>query len=60
MRRPETLEAGSNLIAGCRPEAILRAVKTVLSQGSDWEAPVEYMVQKVSRKVIKILVGGGA
>lgn len=58
--RPETLESGSNLIAGCEPEAILRAVKTVLSQGWDWEPPSEYLVQNVSRKVVKILLGGGA
>lgn len=58
--RPETLEVGSNLIAGCEPEAILRAVKTVLNQGWDWEPPSEYLVQNVSRKVVKILMGGGA
>jgi UDP-N-acetylglucosamine 2-epimerase (non-hydrolysing) len=57
--RPETLESGSNLIAGCEPVAISRAVKTVLSQGWDWEPPLEYMVQNVSRKVVKILLGGG-
>jgi len=55
--RPETLEAGSNLIAGCEPETILRAVKTVLSQGADWDPPVEYTIQRVSRKIAKILVG---
>lgn len=58
--RPETLEAGSNLIAGCEPAVISRAVKTVLSQGWDWEPPPEYMVQNVSRKIVKILLGGGA
>ncbi|HWQ42965.1 MAG TPA: UDP-N-acetylglucosamine 2-epimerase (non-hydrolyzing) [Desulfosporosinus sp.] len=56
--RPETLESGSNLIAGCEPEAILQAVKTVLSQGWDWDPPSEYMVQNVSRKVVKIILGG--
>jgi len=56
--RPETLEAGSNLIAGCEPAAISRAVKTVLSQGWDWEPPLEYIVPNVSRKVVKILLGG--
>lgn len=56
--RPETLEAGSNLIAGCEPAAISRAVKTVLSQGWDWEPPPEYMIQNVSRKVVKIIMGG--
>jgi UDP-N-acetylglucosamine 2-epimerase (non-hydrolysing) len=57
--RPETLEAGSNQLAGCEPEAIVRAVKTVLSQDSDWEPPPEYLVPKVSRKVVKIVLGGG-
>lgn len=55
--RPETLEAGSNLISGCEPENILRTVNTVLSQGWDWEPPVEYRNQNVSRKVVKILMG---
>ncbi|WP_298200959.1 UDP-N-acetylglucosamine 2-epimerase (non-hydrolyzing) [Desulfosporosinus sp.] len=55
--RPETLESGSNLIAGCEPEAISRAVKIVISQGIDWEPPPEYMEQNVSRKVLKILLG---
>lgn len=56
--RPETLESGSNLLAGCDPEAILRAVKTVLSQGWDWEPPPEYLVKNVSRKVLKLLLSG--
>jgi len=56
--RPETIEAGSNLISGCEPAVISRAVKTVLIQGCNWEPPPEYMVQNVSRKVLKILLGG--
>lgn len=56
--RPETLEAGSNLISGCEPDAILHAVKMALSLGWDWEPPPEYMVQNVSRKVVKILLSG--
>jgi len=55
--RPETLEAGSNLIAGCDPSAILRAVQTVLHQGRNWDPPPEYLVANVSRKVLKILLG---
>lgn len=58
--RPETLESGSNIIAGCEPIAISLAIKTVLNQGSDWEPPLEYRVQNVSRKVIKILLGVGS
>lgn len=55
--RPETLEAGSNLLAGCEPAAILRAVKTVLHLGRNWEPPPEYLVPNVSWKVLKILLG---
>ncbi|GBG57016.1 UDP-N-acetyl glucosamine 2-epimerase [Sporomusaceae bacterium FL31] len=55
--RPETLEAGSNMLAGCDPSAILRAVQTVLHQGRSWNSPPEYLVNNVSQKVIKILLG---
>lgn len=55
--RPETLEAGSNQLAGCDPAAILRAVQTVLHQGRNWEPPPEYLVANVSQKVLKILLG---
>lgn len=63
--RPETLEAGSNLLAGCEPESILRAVRTVVqakqAKGtfrlpSDWDPPPEYLVRNVSGKVAKILL----
>lgn len=56
--RPETLEAGSNLIAGCEPKNILRAVKTVLNLGCKWEPPIEYKEQNVSGKVLKIILAG--
>ncbi|WP_088228053.1 UDP-N-acetylglucosamine 2-epimerase (non-hydrolyzing) [Desulfosporosinus sp. FKB] len=55
--RPETVESGSNLISGCEPESVLRAVKTVLSLAADWEPPAEYKEENVSRKVVKILFG---
>ena len=35
--RPETLECGSNMLAGCEPEALLRCVETVLAQGRSWQ-----------------------
>lgn len=54
--RPETLESGSNLIAGCEPETILQAVKTVVNQRWDWEPPPEYLVRSVSLKIIKLLL----
>jgi len=55
--RPETLEAGSNIIAGCEPCSVLRAVETVLGHNSDWAPPPEYLAGNVSHKVTKILLG---
>lgn len=55
--RPETVEAGSSIIAGCDPETILNAVKTVLSQGKEWDIPSEYRRLNVSNTVLKILLG---
>jgi len=37
--RPETLEAGSNILAGAEPEAILEKVEIMLSRKRDWPNP---------------------
>jgi len=55
--RPETLECGSNMLAGVEPDAIMRCVKTVLSQSHDWQPPAEYLEPNVSSTVAKILLG---
>ena len=55
--RPETVEAGSNIIAGSDPDNILSSVKIVLNNGTDWQPPQEYMANNVTRTVIKILTG---
>lgn len=55
--RPETVESGSSILAGCEPEAILRAVQTALKLGGLWEAPVEYRKKQVSTTVAKIITG---
>lgn len=57
--RPETLEAGSNLLSGCEPQDILNAVRTVLCLPKGWEPPAEYLVRNVSNAVVKIVVGKG-
>ncbi|MDI6813493.1 MAG: UDP-N-acetylglucosamine 2-epimerase (non-hydrolyzing) [Desulfitobacteriaceae bacterium] len=54
--RPETVEAGSNIIAGSAPAAIVNAVQTVLSLGCDWQPPPEYLVPDVSGKIVRILL----
>ena len=55
--RPETIEAGSNMLTGCEPHSILNAVKTVTNQPYDWTPPYEYTVRNVSGTVVKIILG---
>ena len=54
--RPETIEAGSNFIAGCEPESVLLAVKAVLEQSYPWSPPEEYLLRNVSSTVVKIML----
>jgi UDP-N-acetylglucosamine 2-epimerase (non-hydrolysing) len=55
--RPETIECGSNILAGADPQRMLDAVKLVLETGTDWIVPPEYEVSNVSRTVAKIILG---
>jgi UDP-N-acetylglucosamine 2-epimerase (non-hydrolysing) len=55
--RPETIECGSNILSGADTETILRCVRVVLSQKSQWTAPREYLEEHVSDTVVKILLG---
>jgi UDP-N-acetylglucosamine 2-epimerase (non-hydrolysing) len=55
--RPETVEAGTNVLAGSTREDVLRALTVALESGSDWSAPPEYVTPHVSRTVVKILAG---
>jgi UDP-N-acetylglucosamine 2-epimerase (non-hydrolysing) len=55
--RPETIDAGSNIITGADPESILNCVKAVLSFPNVWAAPPEYIKKNVSATVAKIVLG---
>lgn len=55
--RPETVECGSNLLSGVRPERVAAAVKAVLAAPPAWKAPPEYLVPNVSDTVARVLVG---
>ena len=55
--RPETIEAGSNILSGAETESILRAVELALSQPANWTAPKEYLAENVSQTVSKIVLG---
>ncbi|MEP6850437.1 MAG: UDP-N-acetylglucosamine 2-epimerase, partial [Acidobacteriota bacterium] len=55
--RPETIEAGSNIISGADTSSILGALELALSQPSEWIPPREYLVTNVSQTVSKIVLG---
>jgi UDP-N-acetylglucosamine 2-epimerase (non-hydrolysing) len=55
--RPETVEAGSNMLSGAEPGHIALAVRTVLAASRDWRPPVEYTAAGVSSTVAKIVLG---
>ena len=55
--RPETIECGSNMLAGAGAEQILLCVKSVLARKVEWIVPVEYLVPNVSDAVVKIVLG---
>jgi UDP-N-acetylglucosamine 2-epimerase (non-hydrolysing) len=55
--RPETLECGSNILAGARVESIVSAVELAISQPAAWAPPREYLVDNVSQTISKIVLG---
>jgi UDP-N-acetylglucosamine 2-epimerase (non-hydrolysing) len=55
--RPETLECGSNILSGADPAAVARAMRLVLSQPADWQAPREYLATGVARTVARLVLG---
>ena len=55
--RPETLECGSNMLSGVSPDDVLRCVRAVRANKTDWSTPPEYLVKDVSSTVAKIILG---
>jgi UDP-N-acetylglucosamine 2-epimerase (non-hydrolysing) len=55
--RPETLECGSNILAGVEPERMLDSIKTMLQRPPNWQPPPEYLAEDVSTRVLKIVLG---
>ena len=55
--RPETLDCGSNVLAGTDPAAILAAVRLVTSLQHTWTPPPEYMAPLVAETVCRIVTG---
>ncbi len=55
--RPETIEAGSNILSGAGAENILRCVELAISQPANWTPPREYLTENVAQTVGKIILG---
>ncbi len=55
--RPETVECGSNMLAGVDPAAVLDCVRTVTATPPAWSPPPEYLAPDVSGAVVKIVLG---
>lgn len=53
--RPETVECGSNVLAGTSVERILGAVAAVTSRSTSWTPPAEYLETRVAETVSGIL-----
>jgi UDP-N-acetylglucosamine 2-epimerase (non-hydrolysing) len=55
--RPETIEAGSNILSGGCADDILRALTVALSRAGGWAAPEEYLRRGVSQTIANIVLG---
>lgn len=55
--RPETIEAGSNILSGVDSDDILRCLNLVLDSPNTWDVPSGYLAPHVSRTVAKIVTG---
>lgn len=55
--RPETIDCGSNVLAGGSPDKILSLTELVTGVEPNWNPPAEYLVLDVSSTVLKIVMG---
>jgi UDP-N-acetylglucosamine 2-epimerase (non-hydrolysing) len=53
--RPETVECGSNYLAGSDADAVLRGVAQVVRQRGRWTVPPEYLEPSVAQTVARIV-----
>jgi UDP-N-acetylglucosamine 2-epimerase (non-hydrolysing) len=55
--RPETIECGSNILAGVELERILPAIDLAVRSAGAWTPPREYLVDNVADVVARIVLG---
>jgi UDP-N-acetylglucosamine 2-epimerase (non-hydrolysing) len=58
--RPETIECGSNVLAGCDAASIVAFVRVVTDKLPNWQIPPEYLAPDVSDTVVRILLSSTA
>jgi UDP-N-acetylglucosamine 2-epimerase (non-hydrolysing) len=54
--RPETVECGSNILAGTEPSDILNAVRMITGRKRCWVPPAEYLAAGVAETVCNLLL----
>jgi UDP-N-acetylglucosamine 2-epimerase (non-hydrolysing) len=54
--RPETLEVGSNILAGVSPDKILECSKKMLGKANNWKNP--FGDGTAGKKIVEIIMGG--
>ena len=54
--RPETVECGSNVIAGVAPDRVAAAVRAAIKRERNWTVPPEYLAPAVSDTIVNILL----
>lgn len=55
--RPETVEAGSNIVVGSDPDDLVAAITLVRGLPHDWAPPPQYVVPHASTAIAKIILG---
>jgi UDP-N-acetylglucosamine 2-epimerase (non-hydrolysing) len=55
--RPETIECGSNTLAGIEAGSIEQTVRHAIATRGGWTPPAEYTVRNVSDTVVNIVIG---
>jgi len=57
IERPEALDTGNIVITGLDPETIIQAIEVATMENITWSTPVEYRIENVSQRVVKLIIG---
>jgi UDP-N-acetylglucosamine 2-epimerase (non-hydrolysing) len=58
--RPETIECGSNVLAGVEAHRVVPAVEAALRTRGTWVPPAEYLVERVAGVVLRTILSAPA